>query len=61
MSGLSLESVLLEFGAYEVSAIDAYSDIFQLGTGFIQSDGEPGGAWYEDGHIHVDMAEPKTD
>jgi hypothetical protein len=40
---LSLESVLLEFGAYEVSAMDVYSDIFQLGTGFIQRDGEPGG------------------
>ena len=45
MSGLSLESVLLEFGAYEVSAMDVYSDIFQLGTGFIQRDGEPGGRY----------------
>ncbi len=43
VSGLSLESVLLEFGAYEVSAMDVYSDIFQLGTGFIQTEGEPGG------------------
>ena len=25
------------------------------------TDGLPDGAWYEDGHIHVDMAEPKTD
>lgn len=43
VSGLSLESVLLEFGVYEVSAMDVYSDIFRLGTGFIQRDGEPGG------------------
>lgn len=43
MSGLSLESVLLEYGASEVSAMDVYSDIFQLGTGFIQTEGEPGG------------------
>ena len=34
MSGLSLESVLLEYGASEVSAMDVYSDIFQLGDGF---------------------------
>lgn len=43
MSGLSLESVLLEYGASEVSAMDVYSDIFQLGYGFIQTEGEPGG------------------
>ena len=43
MSGLSLESVLLEYGASEVSAMDVYSDIFQLGYGFIQTEGEPSG------------------
>lgn len=40
---MSLESVLLEYGASEVSAMDVYSDVFQLGCGFIQTDGEPGG------------------
>lgn len=43
MSGLSLESILLEYGASEVSAMDVYSDIFQLGYGFIQTEGEPSG------------------
>lgn len=43
MSGLSLESVLLEYGASEVSAMEVYSDIFRLGDGFIQTEGEPGG------------------
>lgn len=43
VSGLSLESVLLEYGASEVSAMDVYSDIFQLGYGFIQTEGEPSG------------------
>ena len=40
---MSLESVLLEYGAAEVSAMDVYSDIFRLGSGFIQTKGEPGG------------------
>ena len=40
---MSLESVLLEYGASEVSAMEVYSDIFQLGDGFIQTEGEPGG------------------
>ena len=40
---MSLESVLLEYGASEVSAMDVYSDIFQLGYGFIQTEGEPSG------------------
>ncbi len=40
---MSLESVLLKYGASEVSAMDVYSDIFDLGTGFIQTEGEPGG------------------
>ena len=40
---MSLESVLLEFGASEVSAMEVYSDIFDLGSGFIQTEGEPGG------------------
>lgn len=41
---MSLESVLYEFGAREVSAMDVYSDVFRLGSGFIQRDGEPSGA-----------------
>ena len=41
--GLSLESVLLEYGASEVSAMDVYSDVFRLGEGFIQRDGEEPG------------------
>ena len=32
--------------------MEVYSDIFQLGDGFIQTEG---------GHIHVDMTEPKAD
>ena len=40
---MSLESVLLEYGAFEVSAMEVYSDIFRLGDGFIQTEGEPGG------------------
>lgn len=40
---MSLESVLLEYGASEVSAMEVYSDIFRLGDGFIQTEGEPGG------------------
>lgn len=43
VSGLSLESVLLDYGAFEVSAMEVYSDIFRLGDGFIQTEGEPGG------------------
>lgn len=41
---MSLESVLYEFGAREVSAMDVYSGVFRLGSGFIQRDGEPSGA-----------------
>lgn len=43
VSVLSLEAVLDRFGACEVSAMDVYSDVFRLGAGFIQRDGEPGG------------------
>ena len=40
---MSLESVLYEFDAREVSAMDVYSDVFRLGSGFIQREGEPPG------------------
>lgn len=40
---MSLEAVLGRFGAREVPAMDVYSDVFRLGDGFIQQDGEPGG------------------
>lgn len=40
---MSLESVLLDFGAHEVSAMDVYSDVFMLSTGFIQREGEEPG------------------
>ena len=40
---MSLESVLLEFGAVEVSAMALYSDVFRLGSGFIQGVGEEPG------------------
>lgn len=40
----SMERVLSEWGAVEVSAIEVYRDIFQLGDGFIQREGEPAGS-----------------
>ena len=40
---MALDSVLADFGAYEVSAMDVYSDVFRLGTGFIQRAGEEPG------------------
>lgn len=40
---MSLESVLVDFGACEVPALDVYSDVFRLGSGFIQREGEPSG------------------
>lgn len=43
---MSLESVLLTCGASEVSAMDVYSDLFRLGYGFIQRDGEEPG-WHK--------------
>ena len=40
-----LEDVLKRWGGYEVSAMDVYTDVFKLGEGFLQRDGEPGGAF----------------
>ena len=38
-----IDKVLLEWGGTEVTAMEVYSDIFQLGKGLIQrSDEEPG-------------------
>lgn len=39
-----LDSVLKDYGASEVSALDVYGDIFRLGEGFIQRSGEGTGA-----------------
>lgn len=33
-------SILEHFGAYEVSAMDLYGDVFKLGTGFLTKTGE---------------------
>lgn len=38
-----MESVLQEWGAVEVSPVEMYGDIFKLGEGFIQKEGEPSG------------------
>ena len=38
--GQSLSQLIADYGGEEVSAIDVYSDIFQLGYGFIQHTGE---------------------
>lgn len=38
-----LDSVLKDYGASEVSALDVYADIFKLGEGFIQRSGEVAG------------------
>lgn len=35
-----LDSVLKDYGASEVSALDAYGDVFKLGTGFLTKAGE---------------------
>lgn len=35
-----LEDILKQWGGYEVSAMDVYSDIFRLGEGYIQAAGE---------------------
>ena len=40
-----MESVLLDHGAVEVSALDVYGDIFRLGYGFLQQENEPPGAF----------------
>lgn len=40
---MSLEAVLCRFGAREVSAMDVYADVFRLGGGFIQTEGEASG------------------
>ena len=53
VSGLSLESVLLEYGASEVSAMEVYSDIFQLGDGFVQTEGEPHRSSHALSLIHI--------
>ena len=38
-----LQDVLEEWGGYEVSAMEVYTDMFKLGEGYIQCDGEPKG------------------
>lgn len=38
-------SILEHFGAYEVSAMELYGDVFKLGTGFLTKAGE-----HRDGH-----------
>ncbi len=38
-----LDEVLADYGACEVSAMDVYSDIFDLGSGFIQRSGQASG------------------
>lgn len=40
-----LEDVLKEWGGREVSDMDVYTDIFKLGEGYIQKDGEPSGSF----------------
>ena len=39
-----MEEVLRKWGAVEVSAMDVYRDVFKLGEGFIQREGEPPGS-----------------
>lgn len=46
----TLEQLLIDYGANEVSALDVYSDVFDLGYGFIQRTGE----------YHVDGGELKA-
>lgn len=38
-----LQDVLHKWGGYEVTAMDVYTDMFKLGEGFIQKEGEPAG------------------
>lgn len=38
-----LEDILKKWGGYEVSAMEVYSDMFKLGEGYIQREGEPSG------------------
>lgn len=40
-----LEDVLRDWGAYEVSPMDVYTDMFKLGEGYIQQSGEPSGEY----------------
>lgn len=37
------QDVLMKWGGYEVTAMDVYTDMFKLGEGFIQKEGEPPG------------------
>jgi hypothetical protein len=37
------QDVLMKWGGYEVMAMDVYTDMFKLGNGFIQKEGEPPG------------------
>lgn len=37
------QDVLMKWGGYEVTAMDVYTDMFKLGDGFIQKEGEPAG------------------
>lgn len=37
------EDVLKSWGGYEVTAMEVYSDIFKLGDGYLQKEGEPAG------------------
>ncbi len=60
-----LEDVLKKYGGFEVDAMTVYKDMFKLGEGYIQKDGEPGGnfkanpiAYYKnksekDGHYRI--------
>lgn len=38
-----LADILQEWGGYEVTAMEVYSDIFKLGEGYLQKEGEPPG------------------
>ena len=40
-----LEDILKKWGGYEVSAMDVYSDIFNLGYGSIQKENEAPGEY----------------
>lgn len=40
-----LEDVLKQWGGYEVAPMDVYTEIFRLGEGYLQRDGEPGGSY----------------
>lgn len=40
-----MEKIILEWGGKEVSPLELYTDIFQLGEGFLQREGEPSGSY----------------